>query len=100
MSSYSINVPAPEAHDYHAAHHEERRRQALAALDVGDVLATIDDLIRQEVDPTKHPCFPVVNWLLDRQWSVDGGAFWEAWRALCQQALARWLDEALEREGD
>ena len=100
MSIYGINVPTPEAHDYHAAHHEERRRRALQSLDIGDVLAQVDDLIAREPDPTKHPCFAVANWLLDRQGRVDGGAFWLQWQVLVDQAIQRLVAEALARGED
>jgi hypothetical protein len=98
MSTRHIPYPPDFDIDRAAAHHEERRRRALKALDVGDVLSVLDDLIAQEPDPTKHPCFAVVNWLLDRQWAVDGGAFWDTWRTLCQQALDRLVDAHLQAE--
>jgi hypothetical protein len=98
MSTRHIPYPPDFEIDHTAAHHEERRRRALKALDVGDVIAAVEDVLASEADPQKHPLFPVVNWLLDRQWSVDGGQFWDAWRTLCQQAVERCLDEALAQE--
>jgi len=92
----------PYPHDFEvnhaAAHHEERRRRALQALDVGDVLAQVDDLIASEPDPTKHPCFAVANWLLDRQGRVDGGAFWLAWQVLVDQAIEQLIEARLQGE--
>ena len=98
MSTRHIPYPPDFDIDHAAAHHEERRRHVLQALDAGDVLSVLDDLIAQEPDPAQHPCYAVVCWLLDRQWSVDGGVFWERWRSLCQQALDRCVDEALQAE--
>jgi hypothetical protein len=98
MSTRHIPYPSDFEIDHAAAHHEERRRRALKSLDVGDVLAQVDALIASEPDPTKHPCFPVVNWLLDRQLAVHGGEFWDAWRTLCQQAIDRLVDARLQGE--
>ena len=78
MSIYGINVPAPEEHDYHADLCQQRRRRALQSLDVGDVLAQVDDLIASEPDPRQHPCYGLVAFLLDRQLAVHGGEFWDA----------------------
>jgi hypothetical protein len=96
----AIPYPPDYQIDYHADHHEERRRRALKALEIGDVLAQIDDLIAQEPTPEKHPMHPVVAWLLDRQLSVDGGAFWDAWKRLVCQAIDQLVDEALSRGED
>jgi hypothetical protein len=98
MSTYNINVPAPDEHDYHADLCQQRRRRALQSLDVGDVIATVEDALAQEPDPKAHPLFPVVNWLLDRQGRVDGGAFWLAWQALVDQAIERLVEARLQGE--
>jgi hypothetical protein len=62
MSTRHIPYPPDFDTDHAAAHHEERRRRALKALDVGDVLSVVDDLIAREADPTKHPLYPMVAW--------------------------------------
>jgi hypothetical protein len=95
-----MSIPYPPDFDvnYHQDLCEERRRRALKALDPSDVLAQVDDLIASESDPHKHPAFPVVNWLLDRQLSVDGGAFWDAWKALVCQAIDQLVDARLQGE--
>jgi hypothetical protein len=98
MSTRHIPYPHDFDIDHTAIHHEERRRRALNALDVGDVLAQVDDLIASEPDPTKHPCFPLVNWLLDRQLAVHGGEFWDAWKRLACQAVDRLVDARLQGE--
>jgi hypothetical protein len=94
------NIPYPPDFeiDYHAAHHEERRRRALRALHVGDVLAELDDLIAAEPDPAKHPCHGLVAFLLDRQAAVDGGAFWDQWKQLAWTAIDRLVEARLQGE--
>jgi hypothetical protein len=98
MSIRHLPYPPDFDIDHAAAHHEERRRRALKSLAVGDVLAQVDDLIASEPDPTKHPCFPVANWLLDRQGRVDGGAFWLQWQVLVDQAIERLIEQRLQGE--
>jgi hypothetical protein len=98
MPTRHIPYPSDFTIDHTAAIHGERRRRALASLDAGDVLSVLDDLIAQESDPKAHPCFGLVNWLLDRQLSVDGGAFWGQWKALACQAIDRLVDDRLQRE--
>jgi hypothetical protein len=98
MSTRHIPYPPDFEVNHPAAHQEERRRRALQSLDVGDVLAQVDDLIAREPDPTKHPCFAVANWLLDRQGRVDGGAFWLQWQVLVDQAIQRLVEARLKGE--
>jgi hypothetical protein len=50
--------------------------------------------------PRAHPLFPVINFLLDRQTAVDGGAFWDAWKTRCLAAIDTALDDALECLGE
>jgi hypothetical protein len=67
---------------------------------VGDVLSVIDDLISQEPAPERHPCFPMVCWLLDKRLETgDGGAFWGAWKTLAHQAIDRLVEARLQGEG-
>jgi hypothetical protein len=85
--------------DYAAAHQEERRRRAIKSLEVGDVLAEVDDLIAQEPDPSKHPCAALAAWLLDRQQTpLDGGQLYDAWKALCLNAIDRLIAQRLQGE--
>jgi hypothetical protein len=98
MSTRHLPYPSDFEIDHAAAHQEERRRRALQSLDVGDVLAQVDDLIAREPDPQKHPCFAVANWLLDRQGRVDGGAFWLAWQVLVDQAIEQLIEARLQGE--
>jgi hypothetical protein len=98
VSTYDIAVPSPDEHDYHAALCQQRRRRALQSLDVGDVIATVEETLAAEPDPAKHPLFPVVNWLLDRQGRVDGGAFWLQWQVLVDHAIEQLLEASLQGE--
>ena len=92
-------TPEPSQIDYHADHEEARRRWALTTLDIGDVLAEVDDLIAQEPDPAKHPCFALANWLLERQLTpLDGGALYDRWKALCLAAIDRLVAQRLQGE--
>jgi hypothetical protein len=96
MSTRHLPDPSDFEVDHAAAIHEERRRRALTALDVGDVLAQVDDLVASEPDPTKHPCYGLVAFLLDRQLAVHGGEFWDAWKALALQAIDRLVEARLQ----
>jgi hypothetical protein len=98
MSTRHIPYPPDFEVNHTAAIEEERRRRALQSLDVGDVLAQVDDLIAREPDPTKHLCFAVANWLLDRQGHVDGGAFWLQWQVLVDQAIQQLVEARLQGE--
>jgi hypothetical protein len=98
MSRYDLPYPSDFEVDHAAAHHEERRRRALKTLTPGDVLAQVDDLIANEPDPTKHSLFGLVNWLLDRQLAVHGGAFWDAWKQVALQAIDRLVEARLQAE--
>jgi hypothetical protein len=92
------HTPEPSHIDYHADLFQQRRRLALQALDVGAVIASVEDALASEADPQKHPLFPVANWLLDRQGHVDGGAFWLAWQVLVDQAIERLVEQRLQGE--
>jgi hypothetical protein len=98
MSTRYLPYPPDFEVDPAAARHEERRRRALRALDVGDVLAQVDDLLASEPDPTKHPCYGLVAFLLDRQLAVHGGELWDAWKALACQAIDQLVEARLQGE--
>jgi hypothetical protein len=99
MSTRHLPYPSDFDTDHAAAIHEERHRRVMQSLDVGDVLAQVDDLIAREPDPAKHPCFAVANWLLDRQGWVDGGAFWLQWQVLVARAIEQLVEARLQGEG-
>jgi hypothetical protein len=98
MSRYDLPYPPDFDIDHAASHHEERRRWALQSIDVSDVLAQVDDLLAQEPDPTKHPCYGLVAFLLDRQLAVHGGEFWDAWKQVALQAIDRLVEARLQGE--
>jgi hypothetical protein len=95
------NLPYPSDFqiNYHADHHEARRRRAFTSLDIGDVLAEVDDLIAREPDPSKHPCAALAAWLLERQLTpLDGGQLFDGWKALCLTAIDRLVEQRLQME--
>jgi hypothetical protein len=94
-------VPSPAELAAHLDRQVQRVERALQSLEVGDVLAQLDQLIAQEPDPSKHPCHDLVAYLLDRAWTPgDGGQFWDQWKALACQAIDQLVDEALSRGDD
>jgi hypothetical protein len=92
---YSVE---PSQIDYHAEIQVRRVERALKQLDPGDVLAVIDSRIAAEPDPTVHPLYPMVCWHLEKCLTpMDGGQFFERWRALIIDAINVCLDEQLAR---
>jgi hypothetical protein len=98
MSTHHLPYPSDFEVNHAASHHEDRRRQALQSIDVGDVLAQVDDLIASEPDPTKHPCYGLVAFLLDRQLAVHGGEFWDAWKQVALRAIDQLVEVHLQAE--
>ena|ERR671924_479753 len=99
MSSYGIHVPAPDDINYHEAQQAQRVQAALQRIDPGDVLAVIDARIAAEPDPMRHPLYPMVCWVLERQLTpLDGGAFYDRFRQLVLAAVDTCLDDVLARE--
>jgi hypothetical protein len=99
MSTHDLPYPSDFQTDYHADHHEARRRMAFKSLDVSNVLAEVDDLIASEPDPSKHPCYAMAVWLLERQLTpLDGGQLYDGWKALCLQAIDRLVEQRLQGE--
>jgi hypothetical protein len=96
MSSMGINVPEPSEINYHADRQMRRVEAARKLIDVGDVIATVESRLSAEGDVTQHPLFPLVNFFLDRQHAVDGGAFYDHWRQLILVAIDTLVDDALE----
>jgi hypothetical protein len=72
------------------------RRRALKTLTVSDVLSEVDDLMSQEADRQKHPCYAMAAWLLERQLTpLDGAALYDGWRRLCLDAIDKLVAERL-----
>jgi hypothetical protein len=76
--------------DYHADWQWQRQQAALRSLEIGDVLAAVDDLIAAEPDPAHHPLYSLVAHALDRT-TQPGSA--ESLHA----RLRRLIDHAIER---
>jgi hypothetical protein len=53
----SIPYPSDFEIDHEADRQWQREQAALRTLEIGDVLAEVDDLIAQEPDPAKHPLY-------------------------------------------
>jgi hypothetical protein len=96
MSSYGIHVPSPDDIHYHEAQQVQRVERAKRLVDVGDVIALVESRLAAQPDPTQHPLYEVINWLLDRQGSVRGDVFWAHWQQLCAAAVDTAIDDALE----
>jgi len=58
MSTYNIDVPAPDEINYHEARQAQRVARAKALIDPGDVLSILDSRIAQESDLRAHPLYP------------------------------------------
>jgi hypothetical protein len=98
MSTRHLPYPPDFEVNQTAALHEERRRRALQSLDVGDVLAQVDDLIRAETDVRQHPLYHLASWLRDHTSACHGGELFDRCKALCLTAIDRCIDEALSWE--
>jgi hypothetical protein len=97
---YNIHPPAPDEINYHEACQAQRVQRALKRIDPGDVLAVIDARIAAEPDPTQHPLYATVCWVLERQLTpMDGGQFYDRFRQLVLAAVDTCLDDLLQMEG-
>ena len=67
MSTHQIPYPSDFDVNYHEAIQQQRVERARRLIDVGDVLAKLDDLVAAEPDPAKHPCYSLVLFFLDRK---------------------------------
>jgi hypothetical protein len=99
MSSYGINVPSPDEHNYHEARQVQRVQAAKQRIDPGDVLAVIDRRLAEEPDSKAHPLYGLVLFCLDRQVAVHRGEFWGTWKRHVMAAIDSCLDDLLEMEG-
>jgi hypothetical protein len=101
MSTYGINVPAPDDLNYHEAQQQQRVQAALKRIDPGDVLSAIDSRIAAEPDPTQHPLYGLVCWHLEKCLTpMDGGQFFDTCRQLVIDAINVCLDEAMSQGED
>jgi hypothetical protein len=91
------SLPYPSDFDIDRAAERRWAREAaiLRTLDVGDVLAEIDDLIALEVNPEGHPLYHLVAFLLDHC-SVDNAeALWGRCQRLADHAIERVIEQRL-----
>jgi hypothetical protein len=82
--------------DYHADLQWQRQQMALKTLEIGDVLAAVEDLIAQEPDPEKHPFYSLAAYALDRArqpGSPEG--LMARYRRLIDHAIARLVEQRL-----
>jgi hypothetical protein len=101
MSNQRIHVPSPDQIDYHAACEVRRVERAKALINPGDVLAIIDGRIAAFSDPTAHPLYAMVCWVLERQLTpLDGGQFFDRFKQLVLAAIDTCLDKVLAMEED
>jgi len=98
MSTYHVDIPTPDEINYHEARQVRRVERAFRALDPGEVLAVLDDQLAQEPDPTTHPLYPMVLFLLDRAVAVDGAQLYNDCRRLVLAAINTCLEARLARE--
>jgi hypothetical protein len=98
MSMYGINIPSPDEINYHDTQQIQRVEAARKRIDPGDVLSIIDSRLAQEPDPRAHPLYPLVQFYLDRQTAVDGGALYDHCKRLVLAAIDSCFDDLLELE--
>jgi hypothetical protein len=91
-----IQYPDDFQIDYHADWRWQREQAALTALDVGDVLAEVDDLIAREPDPQQHPLYFLAAHALDRT-TQPGSAegLYHRWKRLVDHAIERLVEQRL-----
>jgi len=98
MSTHHIPYPPDFEINYHQDRQVQRVERAFRALDPGEVLAVLDDQLAQEPDPTTHPLYPMVLFLLDRQTAVDGATLYDDCRRLVLAAINACLEARLALE--
>jgi hypothetical protein len=97
----SITYPADFDRNLEEERSERRYALAVTQIDPGDVIAEVESLVAQIIDPERHPLYPMVCWLLDRRLTPgDGAHFWDTWKRLACRAIDRLVDEALARGED
>jgi len=99
MSSYGINVPSPDEINYHESQQAQRVQRAMKLIDPGDVIATLESRLAAEADPTQHPLYNLVCWVLDKHVGpLDGGQLFDHFHKLVLAAVDTCLDDLLELE--
>ena len=90
----SIPYPVSFDRDVNAERAEERYNTAFRTLDAGDILATADSKIAQEISPEDHPLHSIVAFYL-RHKGTDVGT-----RPHTLQLVAERLDELVREAID
>jgi len=91
-------LPYPLDYDADADWRQRREEEILHSLDVEDILASIDQALGSEPDPTQHPLFGVVEYLLNRRRSCSDAEIARSVKALCNQAIVSCLDVAMQQD--
>ena len=94
------DTPEPSQIDYHADVQAQRVARAKKLIDPGDVLSILESRLAQEPDPRAHPLYPLVQFYLDHQIAVDGGAFYDHCKRLVLAAIDTAIDDVLEAMED
>ena len=85
--------------NFHEEIQVQRVERARKMIDAGDVLAVIDSRIAAEPDPTQHPLYNLVCWVLDKHVGpLDGGQLFDHFHTLVLAAVDTCLDDLLELE--
>jgi hypothetical protein len=97
------SIPYPLNIDQNLEEERYAQREALAVkmLDPGDVIAEVESLVAQIIDPEHHPLYGVVAYYLEaggpdtgrRPWNLEALA--AAYDRLVQEALSKLIDEKL-----
>jgi DNA-binding protein Fis len=68
-------------------------------IDAGDIIAIVESRLASESDPTQHPLYNLVCWVLDKHVApLDGGQLFDRWHQLVLAAVDTALDDLLEME--
>jgi hypothetical protein len=91
------HTPEADQIDYHADLQAQRVARALKLIDPGDVIAVVESRLAAQPDPTAHPLYNLVCWVLDKHVGpLDGGQVFDRWHQLVLAAVDTCLDDALE----
>jgi hypothetical protein len=98
-----LSIPYPRNFDQHLDEERHERRYALAVkqLVAGDVIAQVEAIVAQILDPKAHPLYGVVAYYLEAGGPQTGRLPWNleamaaAYDALVKQALDRLIAEKL-----
>lgn len=98
------SLPYPPHHDINAQAelHEARYARALKTLSPSDVLATVDDLVAQIVNPGDHPLYALVAQCLSYGTTMSSGKrphlsemVGASYEPLIDEAIMRLIEERL-----